>query len=337
MEQKSAFPQTLAQAIRYFADLNNCIDFLANLRWPDGVTCPTCGSKEVSFVSTRRIWKCKQQHDHRQFSIKVGTIMEDSAIPLDKWLTAMWLICNCRNGVSSYEIHRALGVTQKTAWFMLHRIRLAMKNGSIEKLGGEGGGPVEVDETFVGAKHKFMHKSRLKKMRAAAKSNVIPSENPYTNKTVVFGMFDREARKVRAMVIPNVKRATLQDKILNNIKGGATVYSDEFPIYKQFVAQSFTHDFVNHMEGYVKGQVHTNGIENFWSLLKRGLRGTYVAVEPYHLDRYIDEQIFRYNNRKDEQGNKLSDAERFQIAASQIVGKRLTFAEVTGKVGETAF
>jgi transposase-like protein len=336
MAEKSAFPQTLAQAIRYFADLNNCIDFLANLRWPEGVTCPTCGSKEVSFVSTRRIWKCKQKHDHRQFSVKVGTIMEDSPIPLDKWLTAMWLICNCRNGVSSYEIARDLGVTQKSAWFMAHRIRLAMKNGSFVKLGGEGGGPVEADETFVGPDPRRMHKSRRAKILAIA-GNDRSKNNRAPGKTIVMGMLDRNMRQVRAMVIPDVKRTTLQEKILNNVEGGSQVITDDFPSYKYALADKFAHDVINHVEGYVQGQVHTNGIENFWSLLKRGLRGTYVAVEPFHLDRYVDEQVFRFNNRKDVDGKKLSDAERFQIAASQIVGKRLTFAEVTGKVGETAF
>jgi transposase-like protein len=161
----------LAQAIRHFANPDTCIDFLANLRWPNGVTCPKCGSKEVSFISTRRIWKCKEKHDHRQFSAKVGTIMEDSPIPLDKWLTAMWLICNCRNGVSSYEIARDLGVTQKSAWFMAHRIRLAMQNGSFNKLGGPGG-EVECDEAFIGGKAKNMHEKRRVALRQARQSSL---------------------------------------------------------------------------------------------------------------------------------------------------------------------
>jgi transposase-like protein len=220
--------QTLAQAIRYFADINNCIDFLANLRWPDGVTCPKCGSKEVSYIKTRHIWKCKQAHDHRQFSAKVGTIMEDSPIPLDKWLTAMWLICNCRNGVSSYEIARDLGVTQKSAWFMAHRIRLAMKNGSFAKLGSSGG-PVEADETFVGPEPRRMHKDRRAKILALA------SKDPNLNqrapgKTIVMGMLDRDMRQVRAMVIPNVKRTTLQEKILNHIEAGSQVLCEGQPL-----------------------------------------------------------------------------------------------------------
>lgn len=327
-------PKILQEAIGYFSNPENCRQFMVSVRWPDGkVRCPHCDSEKVTYLAKAKVYRCYGDHPKQKFSLKVGTIFEDSPIALEKWLPCVWLIVNCKNGISSYEVHRALGVTQKTAWFMLHRIRLAMKSGTFTKLGGSEGGPVEIDETFVGPKHKFMHKSRLKKMRAAAQSNVIPSENPYINKTVVFGMLDREARQVRAMVIPNVKRATLQEKILNNIKGGATVYSDEFPVYKQFVSQNFVHDCVNHMEGYVKGQVHTNGIENFWSLLKRGLRGTYIAVEPFHLDRYIDEQVFRFNNRATKD-NPLTDGDRFHLAVSQIVGKRLTYAELTGKMQE---
>src|SRR6266852_5091067 len=141
-------PRTLIEAIRYFSDEDTCLDFIFSLRWPDGVICPTCGNKEVSFVSTRRIWKCKNKHDRQQFSIKVGTVFEDSPICLTKWLPATWLLISCKNGASSYEIHRALGVTQKTAWFMLHRLRLAMQNGTIMKLKGD----VEVDETYIGGR-----------------------------------------------------------------------------------------------------------------------------------------------------------------------------------------
>jgi transposase-like protein len=323
MKEKSSFPQTLAQAIRHFADLNNCIDFLANLRWPDGVSCPTCGSKEVSFISTRRIWKCKQKHDHRQFSVKVGTIMEDSPIPLDKWLTAMWLICNCRNGVSSYEIARDLGVTQKSAWFMAHRIRLAMQSGSLMKLGGSGT-PVQVDETFIGGKARNMHKSRRVKM----------DKMSFGNKTLVAGFLD--GGKVKTQVIANRSKTTLHAAVKEHVETGAKLHTDDFYGYWGLY-ESFTHEIVNHAETYVNGKVHTNGIENFWSLLKRGLNGTYVAVEPFHLFRYLDEQCFRFNNRIDFAGQKMTDADRFQIAASQIVGKRLTFKEVTGKVQETPF
>lgn len=334
MKAQTSFPQTLAQAIRYFANPDTCIDFLANLRWPYGVTCPKCGSKEVSYIKTRRIWKCKQQHDHRQFSAKVGTIMEDSPIPLDKWLTAMWLICNCRNGVSSYEIHRALGVTQKSAWFMAHRIRLAMQNESMGRLGGPGG-EVEADEAFVGGKPRNMHSKRRMALKKA-QEEALKGDTRLIGKTAVMGVLDREQREVRATVVHAVNRETLQSAILSHIAPGSAVYTDEAAIYRS-LPKNYIHSFVNHMEKYVDGRVHTNGLENFWSLLKRGLNGTYVAVEPFHLFRYVDEQAFRYNNRRDINGNKLSDADRFQMVASQIVGKRLTFKEVTGKVGETPF
>jgi transposase-like protein len=251
--------------------------------------------------------------------------MEDSPVGLDKWMIAMWLIVNCKNGISSYEISRHLKVTQKTAWFLNHRIRLALKNGFWEKMGGKDGGPVEVDETFVGPKPQKMHRERRLKMQTAGNGQT---------KTVVMGMLDRDRRQVRAQVVPNVKRDTLQTAILNEIEKGSTVYTDSFPAYDALAAKDFVHETVNHVEEYVRGQVHTQGIENFWNLLKRGLKGTYVAVEPFHLDRYVDEQVFRYNNRATKD-NPLNDADRFLLAVSQIAGKRLTYAELTGKVGET--
>lgn len=150
-------PQTLIEAIRHFSDPDVCLDFVARLRWPDGnATCPTCGSQDVRFISTRSLWECKSKHAKRQFSVKVGTIFEASPIGLDKWLSAIWMISSARNGVSSYEMHRALGVTQKTAWFMLHRIRLAMQTNAFDQIGGQ----VEVDETFIGGKARFMHKEK---------------------------------------------------------------------------------------------------------------------------------------------------------------------------------
>jgi len=320
-------PKTLQQAIQFFSDEQVCIGTVARLRWPDGVTCPACGHKEHYYLKTQKRWKCRDCG--RQFSVKLGTIFEDSPIGLDKWLLTLWMLANCKNGISSYEIHRAIGVTQKSAWFMLHRIRLAMKSGSLSKLGGEGG-PVEADETFIGPNPRKMHKSRRAKLDAIASERGERFRS--AGKTIVMGMFDRSVRKVRAMVIPNVKRATLQEKILAHIKAGSHVITDDFGPYRWILADNFAHDMINHLEGYVKGQVHTNGIENFWSLLKRGLRGTYVAVEPFHLDRYVDEQVFRFNNRGSKE-KKINDGERFELLLSQIAGKRLTYAEVTGKAG----
>jgi transposase-like protein len=312
-------PNSLIEVIRYFSDMDVCIEFIASLRWMEGTVCPHCESKNVGFLKTRRIWKCRTCR--KQFSVKTGTIFEESPIALDKWLMAIWLVVNCKNGISSYEIARDLKVTQKSAWFMLHRIRLALKNGSWAKL-GSGGEPVEVDETFIGGKPKNMHASKRLKMKTAL--------NGYAEKAIVVGMLDRESRQVRAEVIPNVKRETLQKKILERVGFGSTVYTDKWAGYDGLKAEKYVHDTVNHAEEYVRGNVHTQGIENFWSLLKRGLNGTYVAVEPFHLDAYLDEQMFRFNNRGTKD-NPLNDGDRFMLAVSQISGKRLTYATLTGK------
>lgn len=316
--------KTLQQAIIYFGDPDNCLSFLVARRFRDGVYCPRCGSKEVRFIATRRIWECKSKHAKRQFSVKVNTIFEDSPIGLDKWLVAVWMIANCKNGVSSYEIHRAIGVTQKSAWFMMHRIRLALKIGSFHKLGGGPENEVEVDETFVGGKLRNMHKD---------KKVIYNKRGGAYGKAVVMGMLDRGRGEVRASVVTDTRRGTLQPKIASNVKFGSTVYTDEATQYEQLSSfYNYVHDVINHTEKYVKGRVHTNGIENFWSLLKRGIGGTYVTVEPFHLDRYVDEQVFRYNNRAT-QDNPMNDFDRFSLAVSNIVGKRLTYAELTGKGG----
>lgn len=321
MTKSAELPKSLLAATRYFQDPNVCVDFVASMRWPNGVTCPHCESKRVSYLSSRRIWKCMAKECHKQFSVKTQSVFEDSPVPLDKWLTAVWLVVNCKNGVSSYEIMRAIEVTQKTAWFMLHRIRLALKDCNWSKLGSEDGGPVEADETFIGPKPQKMHRARRLKMQTAQHGQT---------KAIVMGMLDRDARKVRAKVIPNVKRDVLQQEILNGVENGSTVYTDGYPGYDQLLLKGYLHQVINHTEEYVRGQVHTQGIDNFWSLLKRGLTGTYVAVEPFHLDRYLDEQVFRYNNRATKD-NPLNDTDRFVLAVSQIAGKRLTYAELTGK------
>src|SRR5580700_4054752 len=322
-------PQTLQQAIQYFSDYENCRQFMIAVRWADGkVRCPYCESEKVTYLEKARLYRCYEKHPKQKFSLKTGTVFEDSPIPLEKWLPALWLMVSCKNGVSSYEIHRALGVTQKSAWFMLHRIRTAMKTGGFGmnfKLGGEGG-PVEVDETFIGGKAKNMHRDRAKRYGQAGTNK---------GKTVVMGMLDRDLRQVRAKVVPNVKRETLQAEVLREVKHGSRVFTDEHVGY-DLLHNRFVHEFVKHTEQYVNGQVHTNGIENFWSLLKRTLGGTYVAVEPYHLDRYVDEQVFRFNNRATKD-NPLNDSDRFVLALSQIVGKRLTYSELTGKEGEATF
>lgn len=318
--------KTLSQAIQYFADSENCRKVMVEMRWLDGVPrCPYCGSEKVTWLAKAKVYRCYGNHPKQKFSLKVGTVFEDSAIGLDKWLPATWLLSNCKNGISSYELSRYIGVTQKTAWFMLHRIRLAMESNSFVKLGGDNG-PVEVDETFVGPNPRRMHVDKRAKRQLATKTKMgVP----------VMGMLDRDARQVRAKVIPNVRRETLQNEILNHIEHKSTVYTDGAASYDDLKMKDFVHETVNHVDEYVRGEIHTQGIENFWSLLKRSLRGTYVAVEPFHLDRYVTEQVFRYNNRATKD-NPLNDADRFALAVSQIVGKRLTYAELTGKVGETS-
>ena len=311
-------PRTLQQAILHFADADNCLDFMVERRWPRGVECPTCGRKDVRFISTRRMWECKAQHARKQFSAKVGTIFEDSALPLDKWLIALWMVANCKNGISSYEVARALGVTQKSAWFMLHRIRLAMQNRSILKLGGNGS-EIEVDETFIGGAARNMHRDKHRRRI---------TETGTKDKTPVMGILERGG-EVRAIVVPTRRKHHLQAEIRAHVKAGSAIYSDALMSYMG-LKEDFRHEVIDHAEKYVDGQVHTNGLENFWSLLKRGLKGTYVSVEPFHLFRYLDEQVFRYNLR-----GLPHDGARFEHVASNLFGKRLTYAEVTGKAGTT--
>jgi len=328
-------PKTLQEAIQYFSDEQVCVDAVALMRWMDGPHCPDCWTpggdkgRNPYYIKTQRRWKCRDCR--RQFSVKIGTIFEDSPIPLQKWLPALWLLVNCKNGVSSWELHRALKVSQKTAWFMLHRLRLALKTEAhVFKLGGKDSGGVEVDETFVGGKLKNMHRDR--RLRFASEQG---HTGGATGKAIVQGILDRDERKIRAKVLPDVKRETLQAEVLNNVKYGSKVYSDNAGPYDG-LKEKFIHEVVNHAEEYVRGQVHTNGLENFWSLLKRNLKGTYVCVEPFHLERYVDEQVFRYNNRATKD-NPLNDSDRFLLALSQIANKRLTYEQLTGKDGTTDF
>src|SRR5258705_10083231 len=311
-----ASPKTLQQAVVYFSNLDTAVGCMVAIRWPEGITCPRCESDRYSFVRTRRIWICLACKKH--FSVKLGTIMEDSQIGLDKWVTAMWLIVNAKNGISSYEIHRSVGVTQKSAWFFLHRIRKAMQAGTFKKLMGH----VEVDETFIGAKARNMHRNVLAK-RVAEHATPYTGRNQNIGKVAVLGLLERHG-EVRTMVVPNTKRGPLEREVNKHVESGSTVYSDALRSYNR-LGDDYIHNVINHAERYVNGHIHTNGIENFWALLKRSLSGTYISVEPFHLFRYLDEQAFRFNSRK------LTDGERFSIVASQVVGKRLTLAEVTGK------
>lgn len=309
-------PQTLIEAIRYFSDPDACLALMVGLHWPDGVVrCPTCGSENVTFHQKRRVWQCKTKHPRQQFSVKVGTIFEDSPIGLDKWLCAMWMIANDKNGVSSYEVARAIGVTQKTAWFLMHRIRVAMDTGNVGKLDGT----VEVDETFIGGKARFMHRDR----RAIAIKGT-----GGMGKVAVMGLLDRHGpdghSMVRTSILPDRRIRTLTGLVRKHVEKGSEVMTDALQSYNGLENEP-VRGVIDHAETYVNGQVHTNGIENFWSLLKRAIKGTYVSVEPFHLFRYLDEEVFRFNTRK------ASDGARFLMVAARVVGRRLTYNQLTGK------
>jgi transposase-like protein len=306
-------PKTLQEAIVYFADPQNCIDYLVKRRWSKGVICPTCGSTKVHYQPKHHRWQCATKHPKRQFTVKVGTIFEDSPISLDKWMTAAWMITNCKNGNSSWELHRTLGVTQKTAWFMGHRIRLAMQD---ELTGGSLSGEVEVDETFIGGKARNMHKDRKRRAQALGRNT--------GGKAIVLGMLER-GKTVRATVVPDRTKNIIQPIVAANVESGAEIFADEHAGSWR-MDEKYIHKIVNHLETYVDGNVHTNGMENFWSLLKRSIGGTYVSVEPFHLFRYVDEQAFRFNNR-----GPMDDAMRFSYVIRKIVGKRLTYKELIGR------
>jgi len=306
-------PKTLQDAIVYFSDPANCREYLVGRRWPNGITCPRCGSQNVLFLEKYNRWHCRDKHPAPQFTLKTGTVMEDSPIGLDKWLMVMWQIVNCKNGISSYEVHRAIGITQKSAWFMDHRIRMALGLGVTNKFSGQ----IEADETYIGGKSRNMHKDvRERKITGTGGMD----------KTAVMGILERGG-KVRAKVVGNTKKKSLQPEIRQHVLAGSALFTDAKRSYSGL--NEFQHEIVDHAVEYVRGEVHTNGMENFWSLLKRGLNGTYVSVEPYHLFRYLDEQVYRFNHRE------FTDSERFDVAVKGIVGKRLTYKELIGKEEET--
>jgi hypothetical protein len=311
-----AAPTTLQEAILHFADYANCHDAMVAVRWPDGVVkCPRCGSARVTYLENARLWKCYEGHERAKFSLKVGTVFEDSPLSLSKWLPALWLLTNCKNGISSYELGRALGVTQKSAWFMLHRLRLALQ----AKDGGKLGGEVEADETYIGGKGRNMHAD--KRARLAIKRG-----RSVAGKTVVMGLLERHSggrSRMRTEVMAGLRKADIQGRVRENVKPGSNLYTDAFASYAG-LSSEYVHGVIDHAESYVDGNIHTNGCENFWSLLKRAIKGTYVSIEPFHLFRYLDEQCFRFNER----GH--NDGSRFVLALLGIVNKRLTYKALTG-------
>lgn len=305
MTTNNTHPQTLLEAIRHFSDLDTCHEYMVNVKWPNGkVICPKCGGDHIGEIKSRRMFQCKAKGCRKQFSAKVGTIFEDSPLGLDKWFVATWAIANSKNGIASHELARALGVTQKTAWFMLHRIRLAMQTGSFKKIIGE----IETDETFIGGAAKNMHK-KVRELK-------IKGRGPST-KTAIHGLLERGG-EVRCEVVVNTKKPTLQQRVRENVELGAAVYSDSLRSYDG-LEKDYIRGIVDHSNTYVDGRIHVNGMENFWSLLKRALKGTYVAVAPFHLQKYVTEQTYRFNNRK------ANDASRFVGTMLGTVGRRMTY------------
>jgi transposase-like protein len=309
VSKEKQLPTSLLEAIRYFSDLDVCTEFVASLRWPSGPECPNCGGREYSYLTTRRLWKCKNKECRKQYSVKLGTIFEDSPLGLDKWLPAVWLAANSKNGISSHELGRHLKITQKSAWFMLARIRLAMQTGTFQRLSGE----IEVDESYIGGLARNMHRSDRRRK--------IKGTGPNT-KTAVLGMMQRDG-SVRAEVLPDIKRRTIQGRVRESVEPGSSLYTDALRSYIGLDGD-YDHRTIDHAEKYVEGQVHTNRMENFWSLLKRGLHGTYISVEPYHLFRYLDERVFTFNMRE------MNDYGRFETVLTRVAGRRLTYAELTG-------
>jgi transposase-like protein len=310
-------PKTLLDAIKFFADYQNCHKTMVAMRWPDGrVACPQCGSEKVTYLENQRRWKCYEKHAKPQFSLKVGTIFEDSPIPLQKWLPALWLLTSCKNGISSYELGRALGVTQRSAWFMLSRLRKALQSED----GGQLDGEIEIDESYIGGAARFMHAEKKRRLG-------IKGGRSRAGKVAVMGLLDRHGKdgvsQIRMKVLTDLTRKHVQGNVRANVQAGSTLHTDAYESYEG-LSSDYAHNVIDHAERYVDGNVHTNGLENFWSLLKRALKGTYVSVEPFHLYRYLDEQAFRFNNRGG------SDAMRFALALKGVLGKRLMWATLTG-------
>jgi transposase-like protein len=316
-------PKTLQQAVVFFSDFDRCQQYMIAVRWPDGkVRCPQCDSEQVKYLPNAKLWKCYEKHPRQKFSLKVGTIFEDSPLPLQKWLPAVWLIANCKNGISSYEVARDLGVTQKTAWFMLHRIRLSMQTKQFTKMGGT----VEADETYIGGKARNMHSKKRKELQ-------VKRGRSLSGKIAVMGLLERHGEKghsvIRTEVLDSLRKQRVQGHVHNHVEQGAIVNTDAYESYTG-LDTDYVHNVIDHAEKYVDGQIHTNGCENFWSLLKRAIKGTYVSVEPFHLFRYLDEQTYRFNERK------TDDAERFRGVMQRTAGRRLTYADLTAKVGAPA-
>jgi transposase-like protein len=294
-----------------FTDPMVAASYLESIRWPDGPVCPHCGVQDPKHYllksETRKLWKCRACR--KQFTVTVGTIFEGSHIPLQKWLLAFYLLCSSKKGMSAHQLHRMLGVTYKSAWFMAHRIRYAMEQPPFAR---PLEGVVEADETYVGGKER--NRKRQDKQKKTGRG---------TDKTPVVALVERGG-EVRSFRMANVTGLELKGAIRRNVSREARIMTDSFKSYRGLSKEFASHEYVSHSDGeYVRGDVHTNTAENYFSILKRGVNGTYHHVSEAHLPRYLAEFDFRYNNRI---ALGVTDAERTRRALAGVVGKRLTYA-----------
>jgi transposase-like protein len=291
--------------------------YLESLRWPNGPVCPHCGeSKRKAYrlkSNTRRLWKCAACR--KQFTVTVGTIFESSHIPLHKWLLAFYLLCSSKKGMSAHQLHRMLGIQYKSAWFMCHRIRYAMRQGPFqERLRGV----VEVDETYIGGKAR----NRRKRYQGVTKTG-----RGSPNKVPVVVLVERggQARSFRAATVTGEE---LKGAIRRHVDRSARIMTDAFPSYRGLAPEFASHEVVNHLDEWVRGEAHTNTAENFFSILKRGIDGVYHHVSEAHLPRYLDEFDFRYNTLA---RDGYTDADRTVKALSQVGGRRLRYEETRAR------
>ena len=320
----SKAPKTLLEAVVYFSDYQNCHEYMVDLRWGKGpVRCPRCGSDDVSYLPNAKVYKCYQKHERQKFSLKVGTIFEDSPIALEKWLPVMWMLVNCKNGISSYEIHRAIGVTQKTAWFMLQRGRLAMQDECHGgKLGG-GGGEVEIDETYLALKGK-----KTPILATGRKSNT-------TKVLVVIAVEMLQPKgfgRIRIRRVDQGDYEHLMPFIKASVRVGAVIHSDGSAAYRNLEDAGYKHRRSVHLGSDMLAHESMPGVHRVASLLQRWMMGTlHGAVQPKHLDYYLDEFVFRFNRRTSRSRGLLF----YRLLQQAVMTEPVTYAKIAGPPNES--